>query len=429
MTDGSGPRAVPRRAIDVALAVAAALVLVLIARNSLVSSVAAVDPHLALAIAGDDPTAAVAIINDQVATLDAPGAPAPGSPAPRDSENAAATAERLRAALRAEPAEPRTLELLGILAERSGNRGAAHQFMEAAARRSLRTPAAQFYLLRASLEAGDVPAAVRSADLVLRNRPAAMPIVGSILATIAMKGAGADILRDALARDPPWRAAFFRLMNNDSGFCDASVALLMALQNGPHPATAREIESALWALVAKAHYELAYYAWLHFLPASQAREARQLFNGDFVFPSGSSPFNWKLPGSEGAIAEFASVDAGDDRKILAIEIVGRAHFRPISQLLLLSPGNYLLSGSVKGDISGGRGFRWQIECVAPKVKTIAQTDLERGAILQWRSFATAFDVPGGCEAQSIKLMLDETDARDLVTSGAISFANLGITRR
>jgi hypothetical protein len=323
----------------------------------------------------------------------------------------------------------RAFELLGVLAAEAGDTAAAARFMQAAAQRSLRSPAALYWLMQRKVTEGNTDAAVTLADTLLRIRPSAVSIVGRTLAEIASSPRGVDDVVAVLAKPAPWRSNFLRFLNADVGYGDRSLKLLVGLRTSAHPPTEQEIDAYVWSLAINHKFELAYYAWLQFLPPEKARAASLLFNGNFRFNPSPVPFDWTMPGGNGVISEIAEDDSLPGNNVLWIELGGgRVNFGPISELLVLEAGRYSLSGLSKGKLDGPRGLKWQVACIAPASALIAETPMMLGDISQWAQFSMRFEVPAGCAAQSLRLILDARSLSETLVSGTIAFADLKIVR-
>jgi hypothetical protein len=410
--------------------VAAILLLGLVSRHSLVAYLDDINPELALAIRGNDARAALAIAQARI--VESSGAdPAEGdSPSPSIIVPNEALRGRVRRALYFEPMNARALELLGILAANDGDASRAATSMSAALKLSKRSPAALYFCMSRKLAEGDLREVVALADALLRIRPLAVPSIAPILIRVAAETEGANRIADALARSPPWRGRFFRFLNSDPAFASGTLALLLALKTSPEPPTEQEIDPFLWALAAHGKYKLAYAAWLQLLPPDSLGEAKFLFNGSFQFPPTSSPFDWRIPGADGLIAEIAPSDAGPGKNALSLVFGGgRVEFNPISQTLMLPPGRYLLSGALKGEIAGLRGLKWQIACVAPASQNaFAETTMILGKFAGWTPFSLLFEVPLACTAQIVRLILDAHSATERLVSGSVAFTELTIAR-
>jgi hypothetical protein len=284
-------------------------------------------------------------------------------------------------------------------------------------------------LARASFLEHDYTAAARRADALLRTRPQVLPQVLPILARMAERPEARLELMRLLAGNPPWRAHFFALL--PSGISDARtpLELLLSLENTPSPPTAGELRPYLNFLVGRRFYELAYYAWLQFLPAEQLNSAGLLFNGSFEITPSGLPFDWVIAPGSSVIVDIASRSDEPGQHALYIEFGhGRVEFREVTQLLMLAPGTYRLTGRYKGEIAGRRGLRWRVACAGTSV-VIGESAMVTGVAATWRGFDLAFTVPAGdCRAQRLQLVLDARSSSEKLVTGFIWYDELGISR-
>lgn len=424
--DATAPR---RLLINIVSLLFAVVLVALIVTHSFVAYLAPVNPRWALALGGPYPAAELQIANDFVVKYGEESDASTSSAAnASSSESVLAVRDRVTRALYQAPINARAFEFLGVL-EAPRSASAADRFMQAAVNRSRRTPAALYWLTRRKLAQGDTRGAMALVDTLLRIRPLAMPIVAPIMAQIAVTSGSNDQVVAALAAAPAWRQAFFRFLSNHVTTANISVNLLLALQRTPHPPTDLEVDGCISSLAKNKKFELAYYTWLQFLPPDKAKDAKLLFNGDFRFEPTSVPFDWSIREGSGVIAEIATDQDQRRRKILSIDLGGgRVNFHPIAQTLILPPGRYRFSARAKGNFNGPRGLKWQVACLVPAWRIVAETPMLLGANPQWHELSSQFDVPPGCEAQTISLILAARSASETFVSGSVAFADLKLER-
>src|SRR5262249_36857229 len=157
-------------------------------------------------------------------------------------------------------------------------------------------------------------------------------------------------------------------------------------------------------LVDKKQYELAYYAWLQFLPPEQLARVGLLYNGSFEFPTSGLPFDWALPSGAGVTAEVLTRTDADDQHALLIRFEqGRAEFHGIAQLLMLAPGDYQFHGKFKGELAGRRGLKWRIACADTPARVLGESVMLLGMNPIWKDIDFSFNVPGeDCRAQQVR---------------------------
>jgi len=409
-----------------ALLTALALVLsALVFSRTFVACLERVDPEAVLSIRATDAGAELERASNWLANV----ANAEGGsfkPNPRASEE---VRQRLLRALYVEPFNAQAFELIGMLSAADGDTISASKFMQAAAGRSLRRPAALYWLLRSSLSANDIPGATDRADALLRIRPDLVSGVTPALAQIAAMPAGTERLLATLAKGPPWREKFFRELNGKTNSADAPLKLLLGLVGSDHPPAPNEIGTYLRYLIDTKNYERAYSSWLELLPPEQLDDADLLFNGEFRFRPSGLPFDWTIERSHGALTEVIASQEKTDMNALSIEFGGgRVDFRPVSQVLVLAPGRYRLDGISKGSLKGLRGLKWQIACIQQPSRALAESKAFLEGSSDWSDFTLSFEIPASCRAEIIRLILDARSASETLVTGSMAFARLRILR-
>jgi hypothetical protein len=155
-----------------------------------------------------------------------------------------------------------------------------------------------------------------------------------------------------------------------------------------------------------------------------------LFNGSFeVAPSGV-PFDWSIESGAGVTVDLVPLPELPGKHALSIEFgYGRVEFGGITQLVLLSPGTYYLSGKYRGRIKGKRGLVWRITCADDNGAPIGESPLFNGEASTWREFKFTFTVAEtGCLAQRLRLLLDARSPSEHLVSGSVWYAELRISR-
>jgi hypothetical protein len=300
--------------------------------------------------------------------------------------------------------------------------------MEAAGRLSIRESYAVFWLLQRAQAAGDETAVIQKADTLLRTRGRSVPLVVPVLAQLVEKNQATSGVAALLATNPPWRPAFFSALPQSITDARTPLYLLLGLQGTAHPPSEREIASYLAFLMGRNFPELAYYAWLQFLPTEQFARLTPLNNGGFESAPSGVPFDWTLSQGSGVTSEIRYVPGQQSGQALFVEFTqGRAEFPGVTQTTLLGPGTYTLTGKFMGTLVGTRGLVWRVTCLGKG--PISQTEQLRGDIPKWRKFSQPFTIPAeGCRAQQIRLELDARSASEQLVSGSLWFDDVAITR-
>lgn len=180
-------------------------------------------------------------------------------------------------------------------------------------------------------------------------------------------------------------------------------------------------------LIAEGVWLDAYAIWLHLWQ----RPLGLLFNGSFEQDFVADGFDWNLDGSNNyrAGARVSQPHVAELGRVLQVEFTGRAIAQPVlSQLLLLAPGQYQLSGLYRsGNLRSEGGLAWVFGCAADR------RELSRSVALgasggQWEKFAVELTLPPDC-GLGVRLSL-QTFARYESTTGLrgeVQFDNLTLT--
>ncbi len=448
--------------------------------RSLVATLATRAPELALRLRSDDPGALIALaertLSDELARLyptaaatsvsDAgfdllrrdrwalpaqqeavrpvrrAGAQGEGDDQARPTERSDAEeireAERTRAKIRAwarevlaqEPGNDRVLGILGILAYEDKDEELTAKLMKAAAQRSLREAAAQFWLVEEATKQQQWAAAVEGADRLLLVHRGLVSGLAPLLARIADDPDGLPHLVQALGRDPTWRPAFFREVLRVITDARTPLNILLALKKTENPPTQTELKGYTTFLVDRRFYELAHYTWLQFLPPEQLGTLTLLYNGSFEQRPSGMPFDWILQERRSAVIEIARRPDRAGSRALVVEFgQGRVDIGTVSQLVRLGPGRYRFDGQTMGEVVARRGLRWRVLCGGASPTRIGESEMLLGQMVEWRSFTFTFTVPEtDCSAQFVRLELDARMESERLISGVIWFDELSIVR-
>jgi hypothetical protein len=387
-----------------------------IAINALASSRAESDPEGALTWWPNLPTALVALAEQKLIA----------AKTPRDLTGAGDLARR---ALRASPLEQPAVRLLGLVADINGDTQAADGLMELAGKRSLHDAVAQVWLFGQRARSGDLDSALAAADALLRTRSDLGGQLMPVLANMAKDDSFRTALIALLGRDPSWRGWLLGEMPRATE-PSVAYAILVGLESGPTPPRNSEIAPFLDQLISVGNFELAYLAWMHFLPDDQAEKLGFLYGGDFSRPPSGLAFDWVIASVPGAHTEV--VATGEESRGAALRVTfsnTRVAYRHTSKLLLLRPGTYAFGGVVRADnLVNERGMTWRISCAEGDHEALAETARVAGTT-SWQAFTEDFTVPPtGCRAQWLRLELAARVAVEQQVSGEIWYDDLAIAR-
>ena len=359
-----------------------------------------------------------------------PHVPRPAEPAGFDAQMSEHVRTFAESALANDPLNARALSILGQLAHMVGDEAGVAKFLSAAARRSIRQSAAIYWLMRKSYDSRDYATALYCADVLLRTRSQTSEHVMPILLDMAEHEQANNELRRAVLNNPPWRSNFLAAHARYASDARAPLELLLAMRETSTPPTAVDLRTYLEALIERKQYELAYYAWLQFLPPEHLTGAGFLFNGSFEIAPTGLPFDWIISEGTGVTIDIVQRPDRDGERALFIEFgYGRVEFGGVQQLTALAPGNYEFKAKYTGDIVGKRGLVWRVACADAPGSPIGESPMATGATPSWQDIEFSFIVPSeNCRAQYIRLQFDARMASEKLTSGSILYDEIRIAR-
>lgn len=338
-------------------------------------------------------------------------------------------ASQAKQVLARNPLNAQALRILGQIAAATKDDAQATSFFQAAARRSLRESQAIYWLLQKSYEREDYAEATHYADALLRTRPQLIRQVIPLLAQMVENESANPQLLKLLAGNPPWRSSFLAALPAYIADSRKTLKLFISLNDTAEPPSLDDLRNFLSFLINNKLYEVAYYAWLQFLPPDQLTKIGFLINGSFEHvPSGLS-FDWVIKSGSGVNVEITRKPGDRRRHALSVTFgYGRVDFS-VSQLLMLPPGSYQLEGQLKGELKGRRGLAWRMTC-AEDGKKIGQSAMFTGVVSEWTDFTVSFSVPDReCRAQTIQLVLDARSASERLVSGSVWYDELKLSRQ
>lgn len=314
-----------------------------------------------------------------------------------DGEPAEAAA-LTRRAIQARPLNPSAFRALGLAASDQGEQRRAHLMMAAAVDLSRRDPAATAWMFRKALDERDHTHAFRYADALLRRSPqAADRLFGPMIGALDDPAAVAA-LTERLSYAPPWRGSFLAELTGQ-GSETAIRAVLGRLQASRRPLTDTEMAWVLRRYLVNHDRGEVRAFWAELLtPADRARLSN-VYDGGFETGTGVQPFGWQVTREASASARFTEV-GGANGKALHAEHFGARKARMLTQLLVLAPGAWRLSGRAMAEGGGEPGaLAWTVSC-GTGGELAAVRPAQPGG---WRAFDTAFTVPTGCHTQVLAL--------------------------
>ena len=332
-------------------------------------------------------------------------------------------------ALRADPLETDSLRLLALVADAKGDTSRARSLMELAAQYSKRDVRVQSWLLNQRLLDGDLDGALKSVDFMLRTWPEAKSIAEPLLVALSSDPDAVKPVVALLQTNPPWRSWFVTTFPGQVEDPAPLETFFKDLKAGPAPPTKDEVNAYLKRLVDLGEFQTAYAARVDFSSPGWVETLGQVNNGGFEQPVDGLPFGWLFANVRGADTEVVSESASNHALRVQFHNT-RVPYRHVSQILLLRPGTYNLSGRVRAAaLKNDRGLQWTISCYSEGKEKLGETERFSGSI-PWKGFSAAFVVPAekGCEAQLLRLELPARVPAEQDISGDIWFDDMAITR-
>ncbi len=332
-------------------------------------------------------------------------------------------------ALIADPFNGQHYRLLGQLHELAGNKTVAYNLMKEASEISAREMIAHELIFRTNIIDNHPLTALLYADRLFSFAPEAMPYYASAFGVIIKNDNSREELARLLMRNPNWRRGFFsqivpKFAVDQTG---AISALFSTLKKSPAPPTNYELNFFLSNLISAGKYHLAYQNWVTLRPSEHLNNPELINNGGFEEDPTGLPFDWTIAGGKEVRAQINTIAGPKVSRVLNVEFGnGRITFPNISQLMILTPGNYRIQGKYTGETTGKRGLFWTVSCYGGN--KIGTSDEIRGKIIHWRAFEFDIEVPEeNCLAQRIFLKHDARSQSEQILSGSISFDDIKVS--
>lgn len=327
-------------------------------------------------------------------------------------ENAAVLA---RQALARSPFDVRALRVIGLTEAKRGNLVQADQLLTLAGNWSLRDDPSHAWLVEHRLRQGDFGSAFAHADTIARRRRDLDESVFELFTTAAsLDPRGLRALASQLQAFPPWRKLYLEGALRSPKGQAAVVNLALLLQPTTGKLSESELEAVYLALITDKRTDA-----VRILADRLNRPPPgTLRNGGFGDPLTSKPFNWMLKVSDGVIAEVVQDDADPDRMALRVEYNGATSQRAADQALLLGPGSYTLTGSVKSEVAGrAGGLQWVVTCLETGRAVSSTTQQQATQAFAWAPFTLEIDVPAnGCSVQWLTLLARPAERNGVMVS-------------
>jgi tetratricopeptide (TPR) repeat protein len=335
-------------------------------------------------------------------------------------------------AMRSNPLNAHGLAILAELAERRGDKPRAQQLLEATVRGSQHESVALYKLALLNIDLKEFDKAVGYLETLLRAEPTAYLAVRPLLVALAENPGSIGAVISVLGRSRPWwRGGYLWNLPEMVQDIRTPQAVFLGLQKTDNPPEANEMSEYLRLLARRNLHGMAYYTWLQFTPVEHFDAGNLLFNGRFGRKPNGQLFDWVTGSSEGATVDFVTEANADGRRGLNIGFgTGRVQFAGVTQVMVLSPGKYVITGKYQGQLIGRRGLRWRIHCEKSGGTLLVETPMVIGTFPDWQQFQLPFTVPDdGCNGQILQLNLDARSASEQIVQGSVWYNDLRIVRK
>jgi len=391
------------------------------ARTRLLDLIAPVEPTVAAASKPSTGPEAAA----ETTASDPPNAP--------DQKERAAEIESLKNTIRSlarraianDPFNAHAFRLLGEVADDPER---IRFLMQEAVKRSRREWIAVLWLMADSFERKDFADVVDKADILLRTGSNLTPEAMNYLTGLAATPEGQAPLIATLAERPPWRRSFFETLPNNVQYASTPYELMTALKTAGSAPSDAELAPYLRVLMRENLVIDAHDIWLQFERDDESAPVPLLNDPDFADEPSGLPFEWSIRRGSNAAVEYAGLGENDrSQSVKFVFGVGRSQFPELSQVLVLGPGRYKLSGEFGGMIRAKRGLRWEVKCW--RGRELTKTDMIYGhPRIAWQPFNLDIEVPDeeSCRSQQLRLFHDARSSSEQLISGEISLRHLSL---
>jgi hypothetical protein len=320
-------------------------------------------------------------------------------------------------ALRTQSLNAPALRLLAVHFQMTGDTKKADELIGLATKVTRRDTLSQLWLIQQASERGDPKAVMYHYNIVLRTnskvRAFLIPQVAKLLEDQNYQPAFAPYLSQGTL----WLPEFLNFVIWNSDHYPALANAILSSRGMPaNDIQYRSYEKQLISqLISGQHYPLAQRFYLKLKGASPTTFRTIALNADTTDPK-FAPINWRFDTGSGASAIVA--ERGGQFEITAS--ASSANSGVVAQkMLFLEAGTYKLSQQVNvRSLGKGGSANWIIRCLYEGDSSVILQDQipkNMGA----KNIATTFQIPAGCNNQSIELMLvggDDSEGVDLSLS-------------
>lgn len=378
------------RGQSIAIAIAGVLAAALCVQNGVAAYAREDAPAHALSLAPDDARALTAM--GEFKLIGAVGKP--------DLAGAAQLAKR---ALLRDTTLGTPYRMLGFAAEARGDEASAGRLIGFAGKLSRRDLASQLWLINRAVAVNDIPGALEHFDIALRTSDTAPAILTPILSQALAEPQIVDQLATRLSA-APWGPQFVTDAIATSQSMPGLVRLAAQLRRQGHPMALDNMRQLANRLVEEKAF--GQVGPLRAISTARLPAGQFVADPSFDHPGDIASFDWAL--GQGDRAEVVrNSDAGGGARGIGFTVQTDRSGEVARQLLTLTPGHYRLAVAGRSNVKADeKPPTWFVTCADTQAQlaTLDMPTVPTGKIV-----ATQFDVPGGCNAQSLVLAVRPTE--------------------
>ena len=316
----------------------------------------------------------------------------------------------IQTGIRFSPLDARFYSLLGILEERRGQEATAERLFRHALIILPTEIQALTHLMGAAIRDGNFAVATRNAEIIARRWPRFWPRVEPLLANLLKDPQAFQTITDQFGRDVLIRHQLVASMIRNEALLSPAYRMVLAWHDAGVADIDPSVNRLTSALLKAGRSSDAYRLFVLTRPKNN-ESTGFVYNGSFGKALSGNPFDWLIQPQAGADISIVdrrtsdSVGSGDamaDRHAVAIRFLGSPlHFKNISQLTRLTPGQYEFeAGYSSVDLRTPEPLKVGLSCQG---KELGHLDVATGTSTDQRSAAFRFSVPAtGCELQRIE---------------------------
>ena len=262
------------------------------------------------------------------------------------------------------------LPLAALAGRARGDERLLRAFVIDGIRRNPRDIALRRWLIRDRLDHGDIAAAVRQLDAVMRMRRPLETDLTSAMVPLLITPAGIDAIAARAPSHPPWLEQFLTSARTHPTAVPRLYALLQQIAAQPESDVSPAVVTATVELaLQRGDVAQAQAVYAAFYPSAGRRPGEQLIDSDFDGLAGPPPFNWQFETGAGYRTALDTVGG------LTVNVDAGVAHRLATEKVVVEPGAYDLTSSARS-VSGGNAdwLGWTVTCGADG-STLAQLRL------------------------------------------------------